>query len=358
MHPNTPAKPRLTQSASSNRAGFFCLEKSYMRSFYKPALSVEQQLELLKQRGLKVANNDRAMRFLEVVTLFRLSPYMRPFQEQGPEHTFKPGSTLKAVVDIYRFDGSLRRITMDAIERVEVAIRASISSHMCPKYGPDWIADASVFSSSYSHAELLRPLREQLSKERNKFGREMDRIKKGRRDDGLQQQRIENRMRDNYFRYYGATYALPELPPAWAILEELSLGTVSTLFNAIGRSADKKAIAARFGLPFDVLASWLHTLTFIRNCCAHHSRLWNRELSIRPSLPKEWNIPNAAANRPQPKQRLYVVLTMLAYLTDLISPDSRWKPRLEEIMNHLESTNLGLMGFPIDWKRQPQWLLE
>ncbi|MNI27614.1 Abi-like protein [compost metagenome] len=149
-----------------------------MRPFDKPALSVEQQLELLKQRGLQVANDDRAMRFLEVVTLFRLSPYMRPFQQQGPEHTFKPGSTLKAVVDIYRFDGSLRRISMDAIERVEVAMRATISNHMCPKYGPDWIADASVFSSSYSHDNLLRPLRDQLIRERNKLGREIDRIKK------------------------------------------------------------------------------------------------------------------------------------------------------------------------------------
>ncbi|MEE4070377.1 Abi family protein [Pseudomonas viridiflava] len=51
------------------------------------------------------------MRFLEVVTLFRLSPYMRPFQKLDLEHIFRPGSTLKAVVDIYRFDGSLRRIT-------------------------------------------------------------------------------------------------------------------------------------------------------------------------------------------------------------------------------------------------------
>uniref|UniRef100_UPI000AE96E9F Abi family protein n=1 Tax=Pseudomonas corrugata TaxID=47879 RepID=UPI000AE96E9F len=152
-----------------------------MRPFDKPALSVEQQLELLKQRGLHIANDDRAMRFLEVVTLFRLSPYMRPFQESDPEHTFKPGSKLKAIVDIYRFDGSLRRITMDAIERVEVAIRATISNHMCPKYGPDWIADASVFSSSYSHPDLLRPLREQLNKERNKLRRDIDRIKKGRK---------------------------------------------------------------------------------------------------------------------------------------------------------------------------------
>lgn len=329
-----------------------------MRPFDKPALSVEQQLELLKQRGLQVANDDRAMRFLEVVTLFRLSPYMRPFQEPGPEHTFKPGTTLKAVADIYRFDGLLRRMTMDAIERVEVAARATISNHMCPKYGPDWIADASVFSTSYPHLDLLRPLREQLNKERNKLKRDIERIKNGRQADGLQQLRIENRIRDNYFRYYGATYTYPELPPAWSILEELSLGTVSTLFNAIGRSADKKAIATRFHLPFDVLASWLHTLTFIRNCCAHHSRLWNRELSIRPALPKEWTIPNVPSDRPQPKQRLYIVLTMLAYLTDLISPDSQWKNRLATIMDKQESGYLGLMGFPPGWKCQEQWCLE
>lgn len=329
-----------------------------MRPFDKPALSVEQQLELLKQRGLQVANDDRAMRFLEVVTLFRLSPYMRPFQQQGPEHTFKPGSTLKAVVDIYRFDGSLRRISMDAIERVEVAMRATISNHMCPKYGPDWIADASVFSSSYSHDNLLRPLRDQLNRERNKLGREIDRIKKSSQVDEVQQQRIENRTRDNYFRFYGSTYAHPELPPAWAVLEELSLGTVSTLFNAIGKSVDKKAIASRFNLPFEVLASWLHTLTFIRNCCAHHSRLWNRELSIRPSLPKEWIVPNAPSDWPQPKQRLYIVLTMLAYLTDLISPDGQWKLRLAEIMDQQEPGYLRLMGFPDHWKRQQQWCLE
>lgn len=233
-----------------------------MRPFDKPALRVEQQLELLKQRGLHVANDERAMRFFEVVTLFRLSPYMRPFQEPGPEHAFKPGSTLKSVVDIYRFDGSLRRITMEAIESVEVAVRASISNHMCRSYGPHWIADASVFSSSYPHPDLLRPLRDKLNKERARLGREVERIKRGGGAAGIQQLRIDNRMRDNYFRFYGATYNHPELPPAWAVLEELSFGTVSTLFNALGKSADKKAIARRFKLPFDILASWLHTLTF------------------------------------------------------------------------------------------------
>lgn len=109
-----------------------------MRPFDKPALRVEQQLELLKQRGLHVANDERAMRFFEVVTLFRLSPYMRPFQEAGPEHAFKPGSTLKSVVDIYRFDGSLRRITMEAIECVEVIVQRDSRYLRLMGFPKDW----------------------------------------------------------------------------------------------------------------------------------------------------------------------------------------------------------------------------
>ncbi|WWL43959.1 hypothetical protein V5O39_21960 [Pseudomonas parakoreensis] len=41
-------------------------------------------------------------------------------------------------------------------------------------------------------------------------------------------------MRDNYFRFYRSTYSHPELPPAWAVLEELSLGTVSNLLAELG----------------------------------------------------------------------------------------------------------------------------
>lgn len=195
-----------------------------MRPFDKPALSVEQQLELLKQRGLQVANDERAMRFLEVVTLFRLSPYIRPFQETNPEHTFKPGSTLKAVVDIYRFDGSLRRITMDAIERVEVAIRATISNHMSPKYGPDWIADASIFSSSYSHGDLLRPLRDQLGKERNKLGREIDRIKKSSRADQSSSSELKIACAITIFDSTDQPIPIPSCRPPGLFWKSLALG--------------------------------------------------------------------------------------------------------------------------------------
>ncbi|WP_256675879.1 hypothetical protein [Pseudomonas sp. R5(2019)] len=83
------------------------------------------------------------------------------------------------------------------------------------------------------------------------------------------------------------------------------------------------------------------------------------EHTFKPgSTLKEWVIPTAPADRPQPKQRLYIVLTMLACLTDLINPDSQWKLHLAEIMDQQELGYLRLMGFPNDWKRQQQWCLE
>lgn len=326
-----------------------------MRPFDKPALSVDQQLELLKNRGLRITNDHKARCLLEVVTLFRLSPYMRPFQKTCPRHVFKPGTSLKDIVEVYRFDSSLRGLVMEAIERIEVAVRAAINNHLSPRLGSGWITDPKSFHSSYAHDELLRPLRQKLADEARKLERGLTRNQRSGFSEQAIRQHMDNRARDNYFRFYGATYDDPQLPPAWAMLEEMSLGTVSTLFRAIARSREKKAIASRFNLPFEVLESWLHTLTFVRNCCAHHSRLWNRELPVRPSLPKNWAIAKACHNQPQPSQRLYVVLTMLAYLTDLISPDTQWKARALTLLKDQDTPRLRSMGFPDGWAAQEQW---
>ncbi|EKJ8516566.1 Abi family protein [Pseudomonas aeruginosa] len=165
-----------------------------MRPFDKPALTVEEQLDLLKHRGLTVANDERATRFLEVVTLFRLSPYMRPFQEPGADHRFKEGSSLREIVEIYRFDAKLRHQVMAAIEKVEVAMRACLSNHMSPNYGADWFCDKNNFLRDFRHAELLRPLHDKIRNEKEKLEREANRINAGPQTNDQKRARIESRM--------------------------------------------------------------------------------------------------------------------------------------------------------------------
>jgi abortive infection bacteriophage resistance protein len=54
--------------------------------FTKPAITPAQQLDLLKQRGLTILDESRALCFLEAVSFFRLTPYMRPFQHSDNRH--------------------------------------------------------------------------------------------------------------------------------------------------------------------------------------------------------------------------------------------------------------------------------
>lgn len=102
-----------------------------MRSFSKPAIDVPAQLELLKRRGLLIQNEVRAGSFLQSVSFFRLTPYMRPFQQpEDIDHRFRDGCQFRQLTRLYDFDRRLRLLTMDAIESVEIASRAVISNHM------------------------------------------------------------------------------------------------------------------------------------------------------------------------------------------------------------------------------------
>ncbi|MFP4209588.1 MAG: Abi family protein, partial [Wenzhouxiangella sp.] len=145
----------------------------------------------------------------------------------------------------------------------------------------------------------------------------------------------------------------PELPPAWAMAEELSLGGISHLYSGLARDRDRKQIARCFQLPQLVLGSWLHTLTFIRNICAHHGRLWNRELSVPPRWDRSLREPDAETG-PHPPRRFFTVAAMLTYLCRQVSPDSRWQDRLAALMTTHPGVPREPMGFPGTWHTRLQ----
>lgn len=320
-----------------------------MRAFSKPALDESGQLELLERRGLQIQDRAKARRLLGVTTLFRLTPYMRPFQNAADaEHTFNPGTRLTQIVDIYRFDSVLRQHVMVALERIEVAVRAALSNHMATGYGAHWYTTSGIFNSQYDHPRLVTEISNLLQVERQKFAQEKKLIERSRVPDQVKQLRIENRKRDNYMRYYAETYNDPPFPPSWAMVEELSLGSISHLYKGLGRDRDRKAIAERFALPQHVLQSWLHTLTFVRNICAHHSRLWNRELAVSPAWPDVLGAYGQDANR----RRFFTLSMMLVYLLGHIGPDAGWLPRLTQLMTTYPQIPMRAMGFPNDWEQR------
>lgn len=329
-----------------------------MAVFTKPAITPIEQLELLKKRGLTIIDESRSLCFLEAVSFFRLTPYMRPFQNGNSDHQFKDGAKFSQLTKLYDFDRRLRLLVIDAIERTEVAVRAHISNELGCKYGAHWYLDKAHFKKTYQHQRLLQAVQEKQQAALDDYARECQRIEQLKTTDEKYKTYLKNKRRqESYARHYALTYQQPDLMPSWAMLEEISLGELSHLYKGLARDKDKKSIANGFDLFPPLLESWLHTLTVIRNICAHHARLWNRELGIKPAYPtqKDFSWPSYL-NKDHPHTRIAIVFSILHHMMQRVSPDTGWHNRLFSLFDEFSDISLKSMGLPDDWKEDEFWL--
>lgn len=104
----------------------------------KPWRSFDDQLEQLQERGLQVTNKDAALDYLQRVGYYSLSGYwypMRSIDKSASETesnvirlgTFVPDSRFEDVARLYVFDKKLRLLALDALERIEMAVRVNIA---------------------------------------------------------------------------------------------------------------------------------------------------------------------------------------------------------------------------------------
>lgn len=293
------------------------------RPFTKPAKTYEQQLEILRQRGMVIEDDARALFYLQHINYYRLGAYWLPFESDHATHEFHPGTRFEDVLDLYVFDRELRLLVLDAIERLEVSARSQWAYQMAQRHG--------------AHAHLNAGLAHDNE----------------RWQANVAQLTVEvDRSDETFIRHLKATYC-EALPPVWAVSEVMSLGLLSRWYGNLGPKGTRRAISNVYGVDEWVLASWLRHFTLIRNTCAHHSRLWNREFAITPQLPR--NKPaTLAADCVVGSRRLYNSLLILAYLMDVVAPRHEWRAQLKSLLAQ-QPTRATAMGFPSDWRERPMW---
>lgn len=132
--------------------------------------------------------------------------------------------------------------------------------------------------------------------------------------------------------------------------ETITLGELSLLYKELKHSPTHKNIAAYFGVKEVVLESWLHTLTYTRNVCAHHARLWNRTASVAVKLPKstiyEWtHFCDVQCNR------FFALFCMLVYLLRIVSPNNTFVKKFCVLLDKYPKVDIKAMGFSPDWRQ-------
>ena len=323
----TPNRTRHRFSSARNVAYqggtfFVCTVMRYT----KQLLSLQQQIDVLKQRGLFIENEEEAKNALDIISYFRLAGYWRLMEADRQQHTFKPNSRFSQIMSLYRFDEELRMLLFSAIQHIEVAVRARMIRIFAERHGAFLFMDSALAENSNLFAGNLRNLQEEL-----------------------------NRSEDEYIQEHFRKYNEPSMPPVWKTMEVASMGTLSKLYSNMDDSASKKAVSRSFMIPkFEYMRSWLRCITVVRNICAHHARLWNATIVVNPSLPSR--LPNTwIINRQLTPDKLYPHLCYIAYWLNSINQTNTFTTDIRTLLSKYPVVDPAAMGFPRGWQSEPLW---
>lgn len=296
-------------------------------TYNKPALTFQQQIQLLESRGLTILNKPEAERHFSLISYYRLSAYMLSFQiKNDPNHIYLPGATFEKILRLYQFDRELRLILFDAIEKIEISLRTQIIYHLSHAYGSHWYTDATLFQDAREHQNILEKINQVCSANDKEV----------------------------FIAHYLSKYTNPSLPPCWMALEVISFGQLSKIYRYLDTPTELKKISSQFGVDITVLGSWLHSINYVRNICAHHGRIWNKLLAISPINPKKTKYIWLSNNRLNQK-KVYFSLSVINYMLRAIYPNSDFSLQIKKLITKYPEVPTQNMGFPNNWNNELLW---
>lgn len=255
---------------------FMNTQRLTAKRYDSPPTSLDDQLNILRQRGLEISNSEQAKSFLSQVSYYRFSGYAlyyEIFTNDNRTHQYKHGSTFDKVVYLYEFDSELRTLLFKTTEFIEIAFRTQLCLHTSLETEDShWHLDKSLFKEEFKCLRENKRSGKTESQHQQFLGaceNELDRSK------------------ELFIQNYKDNYTTPKTPASWMMIEVLSLGMWSRIYHGLNSSGAKTAVASYFKLKPKFLAPWIRSVSVLRNSCAHHARLWNRPLSVPPKLNKD-----------------------------------------------------------------------
>ena len=275
-------------------------------------LSRSQFLEIIGGRSLKFTAADQVIRLRQ----FREGLHFRPRPAGPPDIVTR----------------ELRLLGMDAIERIEVVTRANGVNEFTLSTNAHAHLHSSHFRGQKEHTSMLAQLYSTM-----------------------------DRSNELFVKHYRQKYRTPDMPPLWAVCETMSLGGLSKWIAATRDNTVKKKVAVTLGLPNAApLEGVLQTLTYVRNICAHHNRLWNRRLVkrlpiIRRFQPDLIEVTNSDGQQ-ELENSVFNVIAVILNIQNHLSIDQNFKPNLIGLVSTISEDQRSSMGFPLDWMTRPAWL--
>ena len=300
----------------------------------KPWTSLDEQVSILVQRGLTDAPEYRDL--IERTGYYRLSGFAYPFRSRTStaadplerSENFLPGSSMHNVAQLYQFDENLRCAVWLAARKLEIALRIRVGHEL-----------GRVDPLMHEHLEELWPSGK-MAHRAAEFTKKL--------------KNTLNRSKEDFIIHHRRNYA--GHMPVWVLTEALDFGGLVTLFS-LAPFEQRSTIADRFECRADEFESWLRTMNLLRNISAHHARLWNKVIIVRPVTKYRKN-DDFFADCLADTGKAFTALSILAYFLPFagaLHEQHTLKNALREFPAHIPGISPVMMGMPDNWETAPVW---
>ncbi|MDQ6967081.1 MAG: Abi family protein [Mariprofundaceae bacterium] len=311
----------------------------------KPWKGYDEQLTILKSRGMLVGDEIKASNYLERIGYYRLSGYWYSFRKHEVtslgnnklgyvrHDDFMENSYFEDAVKLYVFDKKLRLLALDALERIELSVRVDVAHLLGEKDIYAYENPRNFYRDFYT-----------VVRRRGKTNHEewldsyYNNLKRSRKLPFVA----------HYMNKYGKL-------PIWVSTEIWDFGMLSKLFSGMQR-VDQDKIAQKYGAVSGMaFETWLRGFNFIRNVSAHHSLLWNSNILERASPIKDDMF--LAKLR---TERAFIYFCLMQKLLSVICPNSSWGQRFSDLMDDFpeircKAVSLNDFDLPEDWRTWEFW---
>ena len=297
--------------------------------------NLDEQIEILKFKGMKIANEEYAKKVLLRENYFFLNGYRHLFLISNENRHFKNGTTFEEMYSLFLFDRTFRNILFKYLLVIENNLKSIISYQLSKKYG-------------YKEKEYLKE--KNFTPAPEKKAQINDLLKKMKR-----QIRI-NGSQHTATQHYVSNYGYI---PLWILVKVLSFGIVSELYQIL-KVEDQKEIANIYSIDKDEFSLYLPILANYRNLCAHEDILYENKTqkAIGDTIYHQLlGIPKKDDEYIQGKYDLFALIIIMKQLLQF----EEFKNMTIELENAIETLNYNLhtikidailkrMGFPLNWK--------
>ena len=297
-----------------------------MYQYPKQILTITQQIQSYIDAEMQINSRSDVENALKAIGFYRLRGYSFHLYDNSCKK-YVSGTKFEDILKLYYFDQELSGLIFSMISKIEVALRVRLVDALLIHGDALILQDSSIFKDKKMYWQNISTIASEIARSNDVF------------------------IKHNFDKHEGEV-------PVWAVVEVLSFGTLSKIIKNLKTGtgstyailADNYKYNSKKGNLVNpsqkMFASWVQSVSILRNMCAHNSRIYNRTIHTTPEiLDVDKIIPAPAHNG------LYQILLAMKYLR---SSDVEWTRFVDELdrlfQNNSSVISLAAMNFPTDWK--------